>query len=75
MPAETGGVEGVRPLQGFTRRLLSPLGLEWQHRDKRDKKGQFVSKVAFFVRAGNSTRELDAAEKAKYVLGRWPGGG
>jgi type I restriction enzyme R subunit len=38
-----------------------------------DKKGQFISKVAFFVRAGNSTRELDDAEKAKHVLGRWPG--
>ena len=38
-----------------------------------DVKGQFVKKTAFYVRSGNSTRELDAAERAKYVLGRWPG--
>jgi hypothetical protein len=34
--------------------------------------GQLHKKTAFFVRTGNSTRELDATEKAKYVLGRWP---
>ena len=36
-------------------------------------KGQFIKKTAFYVRSGNSTRELSEAEKAKYVLGRWPG--
>jgi hypothetical protein len=39
-----------------------------------DTKGQLIKKTAFFVRAGNSTRELDPAEKAKYALGRWPSG-
>jgi type I restriction enzyme R subunit len=38
------------------------------------KKGQYHQKTAFFVRTGNSTRELDAAEKAKYLLNRWPNG-
>jgi type I restriction enzyme, R subunit len=39
-----------------------------------DVKGQFVKKTGvFYVRSGNSTRELDGAEKAKYILGRWPG--
>jgi predicted HTH transcriptional regulator len=37
-----------------------------------DKKGQMVKKTAFYVRAGNATRELDEAEKAKYILSRWP---
>ncbi|MDQ2883320.1 MAG: hypothetical protein M3Y48_19675 [Actinomycetota bacterium] len=37
-----------------------------------DKNGQMIKKVAFFVRASNATRELDDAEKAKYILGRWP---
>ena len=36
-------------------------------------KGQFFKKSAFYVRSGNSTRELDDAERAKYILGRWPG--
>jgi hypothetical protein len=37
-------------------------------------KGQFVRKTGvFYVRSGNSTRELDDAQKAKYILGRWPG--
>jgi type I restriction enzyme R subunit len=36
-------------------------------------KGQFVKKTAFYVRSGNSTRELGDDERAKYVLGRWPG--
>lgn len=36
-------------------------------------KGQFVKKTAFYVRSGNSTRELADAERAKYILGRWPG--
>jgi type I restriction enzyme, R subunit len=36
-------------------------------------KGQLVKKRAFYVRSGNSTRELDDAERAKYILGRWPG--
>jgi type I restriction enzyme R subunit len=35
-------------------------------------KGQLVKKSAFYVRSGNSTRELSEAEKAKYILGRWP---
>lgn len=38
-----------------------------------DLKGQLKKKTAFYVRNGNSSRELDDAEKAKYVLGRWPG--
>ena len=36
-------------------------------------KGQFVKKSAFYVRSGNSTRQLDDGERAKYILGRWPG--
>lgn len=36
-----------------------------------DKKGQMIKKTAFYVRAGNATRELDDAEKAKYILNRW----
>ncbi len=36
-------------------------------------KGQFGKKTAFYVRSGNSTRELGEDEKAKYILGRWPG--
>jgi hypothetical protein len=38
-----------------------------------DVKGQLTKKTAFYVRAGNSSRDLDAAEKTKYILGRWPG--
>lgn len=37
-----------------------------------DKDGRMIKKTAFFVRASNSTRELDDTEKAKYILGRWP---
>lgn len=37
-----------------------------------DKNGQMIKKTAFYVRASNATRELDNAEKAKYLLGRWP---
>ncbi|MGH3917347.1 MAG: hypothetical protein ACRDTC_28635 [Pseudonocardiaceae bacterium] len=36
-----------------------------------DKNGQMIKKTAFYVRAGNATRELDDTEKAKYILGRW----
>lgn len=39
-----------------------------------EKHGTLVRKSAFFVRAGNSTRELNEAEKAKYIRGRWPSG-
>jgi hypothetical protein len=34
--------------------------------------GQVIKKTVFYVRASNATRELDDAEKAKYILGRWP---
>jgi type I restriction enzyme R subunit len=37
-----------------------------------EKSGQQVKKTAFYVRTGNSTRELNPTEKAKYVLSRWP---
>ena len=36
-------------------------------------KDQLIKKTAFYVRSGNSTRELGDAERAKYILGRWPG--
>jgi type I restriction enzyme R subunit len=36
-------------------------------------KGQLIKKTAFYVRSGNSTRELSDDEQAKYILGRWPG--
>ena len=36
-------------------------------------KGQLVKKTAFYVRSGNSTRELGDTEQEKYILGRWPG--
>jgi len=39
---------------------------------KVDKGGQLVKKTAFYVRIGNGTREIaDAAERQKYVAGRW----
>ncbi|HSV64747.1 MAG TPA: RNA-binding domain-containing protein [Mycobacteriales bacterium] len=37
-----------------------------------DRNGQMVRKTAFFVRVGNSTKDFDEAERAKYILGRWP---
>jgi type I restriction enzyme R subunit len=37
-----------------------------------DQKGQMRKKTAFYVRTGNATSELDDAEKAKYIVGRWP---
>jgi type I restriction enzyme R subunit len=36
------------------------------------KNGQMVKKTAFYVRTGPATRELDATEKAKHILNRWP---
>ncbi len=36
-------------------------------------RGQLIKKTAFYVRSGNSTRELGDTEQAKYILGRWPG--
>ena len=38
-----------------------------------EKNGQRSRKAVFYVRVGNSTRELTVAEKAKYLLNRWPG--
>jgi type I restriction enzyme R subunit len=35
--------------------------------------GQNVKKTVFYVRSGNSTRELSDDEQVKYILGRWPG--
>jgi type I restriction enzyme, R subunit len=35
--------------------------------------GQLLKETAFYVRIGNSTKKLDDAEKAKYILNRWPG--
>lgn len=37
-----------------------------------EKNGQLHKKTAFYVRIGNSTHELNATEKAKYLLNRWP---
>jgi type I restriction enzyme R subunit len=37
-----------------------------------EKDGQRVKKTAFYIRTGNSTRELNPTEKAKYLLSRWP---
>lgn len=34
-------------------------------------KGQMEQKTAFYVRVGNGTKELDDAEKAKYISQRW----
>jgi hypothetical protein len=34
-----------------------------------------TKKTAFYVRAANGTRELDEAERAKYVTSRWPSAG
>ncbi len=36
------------------------------------KHGQLVKETGFYVRIGNSTKKLDDAEKAKYILNRWP---
>jgi type I restriction enzyme R subunit len=52
---------------------VSPSAVPVEARVTVERAGQLVRKVAFFVRTGNSTKELDDAEKAKYVLGRWPG--
>lgn len=41
-----------------------------------DKGGQQQKKSAFYVRIGNSTREItDATERQRYVSARWSGGG
>lgn len=37
-----------------------------------DKNGQMSRTTVFYVRAGNSTLGLDAAEKDKYLRDRWP---
>ena len=34
-------------------------------------KGQMEKKTAFYVRLANGTREMDSAEKQKYIAGRW----
>ncbi len=37
-----------------------------------DKKGQFEKKTAFYVRLGNGTKEIAAAEeRQKYIAWRW----
>ena len=36
-----------------------------------DTKGQMEKRTAFYVRVGNGTKELDDAQKAKYVSQRW----
>lgn len=36
-----------------------------------DVKGQMQKKTAFYVRVGNGTRDLNDAEKQKYIVGRW----
>lgn len=32
-----------------------------------------LAKTAFYVRIGNGTREIDGAERHKYLGGRWGG--
>ncbi len=40
-----------------------------------DKKGQMLSKTAFYVRIGNGTREIsDPVERQRYIASRWGGG-
>jgi type I restriction enzyme R subunit len=51
---------------------VRPSGVPVDAKVTIDKKGQMIKKTAFYVRAGNATRELDATEKAKYILSRWP---
>jgi len=51
---------------------VRPSGVPVDARVMVDKKGQMIKKVAFYVRAGNATRELDADEKVNYIVGRWP---
>lgn len=38
-----------------------------------DVKGQFTKQTAFYVRAGNSSRDLRDDDKSKYIRSRWPG--
>lgn len=39
-----------------------------------DRKGQLERKTAFYVRIGNSTREItDPIQRQRYLAGRWPG--
>jgi hypothetical protein len=37
-----------------------------------DRKSQFETISAFFVRVANGTKKLDHDQRAKYVSGRWP---
>jgi hypothetical protein len=36
-----------------------------------DVKGKLVKQPGFYVRVGNATKKLNAAEREKYIAGRW----
>jgi type I restriction enzyme R subunit len=38
---------------------------------KVEKNGQLLSKIAFYIRIGNGTREVDGTERQKYISARW----
>ncbi len=51
---------------------VQPSALPVDAKVSTEKNGQLYKKTAFYVRIGNSTHELSATEKAKYLLNRWP---
>lgn len=51
---------------------VQPSALPVEAKVTMEKNGQLHKKTAFYVRIGNSTHELNATEKAKYLLNRWP---
>jgi type I restriction enzyme R subunit len=54
---------------------VQPSALPVEAKVTTEKNGQLHKKTAFYVRIGNSTHDLNATEKAKYLLNRWPAGG
>lgn len=51
---------------------VQPSALPVDAKVSTEKNGQLHKKTAFYVRIGNSTHELSATGKAKYLLNRWP---
>ena len=59
--------------QDLCRVHVPPSSFAIDARVKVEKNGQLLSMTAFYIRIGNGTREVDGAERQKYVSARWAG--
>ena len=59
----------------FCRVHVPPSGFPVEATVTVDKKGQILTKTAFYFRIGNGTREItDPVERQRYIASRWGGG-